>query len=164
MDTSRTAAPTLIALTVNGRAIELTVDTDRSLLDVLRNDLNLRSSHFGCGSGECGACMVLLEGTAVPACDTPFWSVAGKSVITSEGLGTPEDPHPVQSAFIACQAAQCGYCTSGMMIAATSLLRRLPHPTNAEIREGMARNLCRCGTHPRVMRAIERAAGGETQP
>jgi nicotinate dehydrogenase subunit A len=163
MDASPAAAQSSVAFTVNGRAIESMADANRSLLDILRNDLNLRSSHFGCGSGECGACMVLLEGVAVPACNTPLWSVANKCVVTSEGLGTPEKPHPVQSAFIAEQAAQCGYCTSGMMIAAASLLQRLPHPTDVEIREGMARNLCRCGTHPRVMRAIERAAGAETK-
>lgn len=147
-----------LSLEINGEIHELKVDPDRSLLDVLRNDLDLKSSHYGCGSGECGACMVLLDGRAVPACDTPVWSAAGKRIITSEGLGTPEHPHPVQSAFIAEQAAQCGYCTSGMMIAATALLQRCPQPTHAQICEGMERNLCRCGTHLRVMRAVKRAA------
>lgn len=155
-------APRTITLTINGRLHELNVDADRSLLDVLRNDLDLKSSHFGCGSGECGACMVLLDRHAVPACDTPMWSVMGKTVVTSEGLGTPDAPHPVQSAFIAEQAAQCGYCTSGMMIAATALLHRCPRPSQAQIREGMERNLCRCGTHPRVMRAVQRAAAAQT--
>lgn len=152
------AAETAITLTVNGRQHTLSVDAGRTLLDVLRNDLDLKSSHFGCGSGECGACMVLLDDSAVPACDTPMWAAAGKRVVTSEGLGTPQAPHPVQRAFIAEQAAQCGYCTSGMIIAATALLQRCPHPDDAQIREGMERNLCRCGTHLRVMRAIERAA------
>jgi nicotinate dehydrogenase subunit A len=147
-----------LTLTINGETRVLQVDQDRTLLDVLRNDLDLKSSHYGCGSGECGACMVLLDGRAVPACDTPMWSAAGKQVVTSEGLGTPQCPHPVQSAFIAEQAAQCGYCTSGMMIAAAALLKNCPQPTDAQIREGMERNLCRCGTHLRVMRAIERAA------
>jgi nicotinate dehydrogenase subunit A len=147
-----------IAVTVNGQAQVLTVDPDRSLLDVLRNDLGLRASHFGCGQGECGACMVLLDDQAVPSCDTPMWSVANKRVRTSEGLGTRAAPHPVQSAFIAEQAAQCGYCTSGMLVSAAALLQRIPCPDEAEVREGMARNLCRCGTHPRVMRAVARAA------
>ncbi len=146
-------------LTVNGQRRALAVDPERSLLDVLRNDLGLRASHFGCGEGECGACMVLLDGQPVPSCDTPMWSVEGKRVQTSEGLGTRAAPHPVQSAFIAEQAAQCGYCTSGMLVSAAAVLQRHPRPTDAQMREGMARNLCRCGTHPRVLRAIERAAG-----
>jgi nicotinate dehydrogenase subunit A len=146
-------------LTVNGQRRALAVDPERSLLDVLRNDLGLRASHFGCGEGECGACMVLLDGQPVPSCDTPMWSVEGKRVQTSEGLGTRAAPHPVQSAFIAEQAAQCGYCTSGMLVSAAAVLLRHPRPTDAQMREGMARNLCRCGTHPRVLRAIERAAG-----
>jgi nicotinate dehydrogenase subunit A len=147
-----------IAFTLNGRATVLRVDGGRRLLDVLRNDLDLKSSHYGCGSGECGACFVLLDDRAVPACDTPMWSVAGKRIVTSEGLGTPEHPHPLQTAFIAEQAAQCGYCTSGMLIAGAALLQRCPHPSDAEIREGMERNLCRCGTHLRVMRAIRGAS------
>jgi len=147
-----------LALSVNGQPRSLAVDPDRSLLDVLRNDLGLRAARFGCGAGECGACMVLVDGRAVPSCDTPMWSVAGKQVRTVEGLGTRAAPHPVQDAFIAEQAAQCGYCTSGMLIAAVALLQRHPRPGDDEIREGMARNLCRCGTHPRVMRAIVRAA------
>jgi nicotinate dehydrogenase subunit A len=149
-----------IAFTLNGRATVLNVDGERRLLDVLRNDLDLKSTHFGCGSGECGACFVLLDDRAVPACDTPMWSVAGKHVVTSEGLGTLESPHPLQTAFIVEQAAQCGYCTSGMLIAGAALLRRCPHPSEAEIREGMERNLCRCGTQLRVIKAIRRA--GET--
>ena len=147
-----------IAVTVNGQARALAVDPDRSLLDVLRNDLGLRASHFGCGQGECGACMVMLDGQAVPSCDTPMWSVANKRVLSSEGLGTRAAPHAVQSAFIAEQAAQCGYCTSGMLVSAAALLQRHSCPDEAAIREGLARNLCRCGTHPRVMRAVARAA------
>jgi nicotinate dehydrogenase subunit A len=152
-----------IALTVNGVPRVLAVEPDRTLLDVLRNDLGLRASHFGCGAGECGACMVLLDGRAVPSCDTPIWSAAGKHVRTAEGLGTRAAPHPVQSAFVAEQAAQCGYCTSGMLVSAVALLQCNPCPGDAEIREGMARNLCRCGTHPRVMRAIVRAAAAMGQ-
>ena len=148
----------MISVTVNGVLRTLDVDADRSLLDVLRNDLALRASHFGCGIGECGACMVLIDDRAVASCETPLWSVEGKRVRTSEGLGTREAPHALQHAFIAEQAVQCGYCTSGMLIAATALLTRDLEPDEAAIREGMARNLCRCGTHPRVMRAIVRAA------
>jgi nicotinate dehydrogenase subunit A len=146
-----------ISFTLNGRAILLQVESGRLLLDVLRNDLDLKSSHYGCGSGECGACFVLVDDHAVPACNTPMWSVAGKHVVTSEGLGTPASPHPLQTAFIAEQAAQCGYCTSGMLIAGAALLKRCPRPSDADIRAGMERNLCRCGTHVRVMRAIRRA-------
>ena len=147
-----------VSVTVNGVLRTLDVDADRSLLDVLRNDLALRASHFGCGIGECGACMVLIDDSAVASCETPLWSVEGKRVRTSEGLGTREAPHALQHAFIAEQAVQCGYCTSGMLIAAVALLTRDLEPDEAAIREGMARNLCRCGTHPRVMRAIVRAA------
>lgn len=147
-----------IAFTLNGRAVQLYVEGDRRLLDVLRNDLDLKSSHYGCGAGECGACFVLLDDQAAPACDTPMWAVAGKRVETSEGLGTPREPHPLQTAFIAEQAAQCGYCTSGMLIAGVALLRRCPQPSDAQIRAGMERNLCRCGTQLRVIKAIRRAA------
>jgi nicotinate dehydrogenase subunit A len=148
----------VVRVVVNGSEMTLTVDPQRTLLDVLRNDLGLRASHFGCGSGECGACMVLVDLQAQPACDTPMWAIAGKSIVTIEGLGDASRPHPVQRAFIAEQAAQCGYCTSGMVIAAASLLHKNPHPDDAEIRAAMDRNLCRCGTHPRVVRAIVRAA------
>ena len=149
-----------VTLTVNGtsRSFDAPADADRSLLDVLRNELGLRASHFGCGVGECGACMVMLDGRAVPACDTPLWSAAGKSVETSESLGTRAAPHALQTAFIAEQAVQCGYCTSGLLVSAAALLRQQPDPDEATIREAMARNLCRCGTHPRVVRAIVRAA------
>lgn len=151
-----------LTLTVNGSNQVLNVDPDRSLLDVLRNELGLRASHYGCGAGECGACMVLIDGCAVPSCAMPVWSVAGKQVLTAEGLGTRAAPHPVQSAFIAEQAVQCGYCTSGMLVSAVALLQRFPHSDEAQIREGMERNLCRCGTHPRVIRAIARVASGQT--
>lgn len=147
-----------VSITVNGVRRTLDVVADRSLLDVLRNELDLRASHFGCGVGQCGACMVLLDGHAVPSCDTPLWSADGKDVRTAEGLGTRAAPHALQLAFIEEQAAQCGYCTSGMLISAAALLRRDADPDEAAIRAGMARNLCRCGTHPRVMRAIVRVA------
>jgi len=150
--------PAPIALTVNGQPRSLALDPERSLLDVLRNELGLRASHYGCGAGECGACMVLIDGRAVPSCDTPLWAAAGKRVQTSEGLGSRSAPHPLQSAFIAEQAAQCGYCTSGMLVSAAALLQCHADPDDRQIRDGMARNLCRCGTHPRVVRAIVRAA------
>ncbi|MBU2408934.1 MAG: (2Fe-2S)-binding protein, partial [Gammaproteobacteria bacterium] len=156
-DAAATEAPPIV-LTVNDQRHQLQVAADRSLLDVLRNDLGLRASHFGCGSGECGACMVLLDGHPVPSCDTPMWSVSGKTVRTSEGLGSRAAPHPIQTAFIATQAVQCGYCTSGMLISAAALLEQHPRPTDSEMRQGLERNLCRCGTHPRVMRAIEQVA------
>ena len=147
-----------IAFTVNDQPRALVVEPDRTLLDVLRNDLGLRAAHFGCGVGECGACMVLLDGRAVPSCDTPVWSVENRHVRTAEGLGSRAAPHPVQSAFIAEQAAQCGYCTAGMLISAAALLQRVPCPDEGGIRDGMARNLCRCGTHPRVVKAVLRAS------
>lgn len=147
-----------VALTVNGVQHTLAVDADRSLLDVLRNELGLRASHYGCGAGECGACMVLVDERPVPSCDTPLWAAAGKQVRTSEGLGDRSRPHPIQQAFIAEQAVQCGYCTSGMLISAAALLAGQECPDEEQIRVAMARNLCRCGTHPRVMRAIVRAA------
>jgi nicotinate dehydrogenase subunit A len=150
--------PGSVPLTVNGVAHDLHADPDRMLLDVLRNDLDLKASHYGCGSGECGACTVLVDGVATPACNTPLWSVAGKSVATAESLGGPDRPHPLQHAFIQEQAAQCGYCTSGMLMAASALLRRCPRPTDDEIRESMARNLCRCGSYFRILRAIRRAS------
>jgi nicotinate dehydrogenase subunit A len=153
-----TTATVSITLTVNDQVRALEVDGNRPLLDVLRNDLGLRASHFGCGVGECGACMVLLDDHPVPSCDVPMWSAQGKHVRTVEGLGTRVAPHPVQLAFVAEQAAQCGYCTSGMLISAAALLKRWPTPDDAQIREGMARNLCRCGTHSRVIRAIVRAS------
>jgi nicotinate dehydrogenase subunit A len=147
------------SLVVNDAPRTLDVDGDRSLLDVLRNELGLRASRFGCGAGECGACMVLVDDRAVPSCDTPLRSVEGRRVRTAEGLGTRAAPHPLQRAFIAEQAAQCGYCTSGMLVSAAALLLRDADPDDAAIRDALARNLCRCGTHPRVVRAVARAAG-----
>ena len=152
-----------IHLRVNGIDYPVTVEQGRNLLSVIRTEIGLTGTKEGCDDCECGACMVLLDGRAVPSCDTPMWSAAGKHVRTAEGLGTRAAPHPVQSAFVAEQAAQCGYCTSGMLVSAVALLQCNPCPGDAEIREGMARNLCRCGTHPRVMRAIVRAAAAMGQ-
>jgi nicotinate dehydrogenase subunit A len=143
---------------LNGVEHELDADPDRSLLDVLRGKLGLTGPHFGCGAGECGACNVIIGDHAVSACDTPLWSAAGKDITTIEGLGTSERPHPLQRAFIAEQAMQCGYCVSGILISAAALLKRNPSPTSREVREALDRNLCRCGSHNRMVRAVLRAA------
>jgi nicotinate dehydrogenase subunit A len=154
--TTATAEPT--RLTVNGVERQIGVDPATPLLSVLRGTLGLTASHFGCGANQCGACFVLVDGHAVAACDTPLWAVAGKEVTTLEGLGTPEQAHPLQRAFIAEQAMQCGYCISGIIISAAALLRRNPSPTEAQVREALDRNLCRCGAHNRIVRAVLRAA------
>jgi nicotinate dehydrogenase subunit A len=147
-----------VRLTVNGIARAVGGDPDLPLLQVLRADLGLTAAHFGCGTGQCGACHVIVDGRAVPACDTPLGSVAGKSVTTLEGLGTPEKPHPLQRAFLAEQASQCGYCLSGIIMTAAALLAHNPRPAEAEVRTALDRNLCRCGAHNRMVRAILAAA------
>jgi nicotinate dehydrogenase subunit A len=154
---------------VNGRPVQLELDPETPLLYVLRNDLGLLGTRFGCGSGSCGACMVLVDGQPTPSCDLPLWSVAGKSVVTVEGLGDPHglqtasveglgDPHGLQTAFVEEQAAQCGYCLSGILVNAAALLEREPRPTEQAVRTQLDRNLCRCGVHNRVVRAVLRAA------
>jgi nicotinate dehydrogenase subunit A len=145
-------------LRINGSERRLTADGDAPLLDVLRNVLGLKGTRFGCGSEQCGACFVLIDGRAVPSCTTTLGSVAGKSIVTVEGLGGPESPHPLQKAFIVEQAAQCGYCTSGMLVSAAALLSRTPWPTEAEVKQALDRNICRCGSHNRIVRAVLRAA------
>lgn len=145
-------------LTVNGKAVAIAADPDTPLLHILRGDLGLTSPHLGCGANQCGACHVIVDGHAVASCDTPLWSVAAKSVTTLEGLGTPEAPHALQKAFIAEQAMQCGYCISGIMTTAAALLMHKPNPTEAEVRAALDRNLCRCGAHNRIVRAVLRAA------
>ena len=147
-----------IRFRLNGRAVEVDADPDRSLLDLLRGRLGLTGPHFGCGSGECGACHVMLGDRAVTSCDTPLWSVADKDVTTIEGLGTPAHPHPLQRAFIAEQAMQCGYCAAGILISAAALLKQNARPTEAEVRAALDRNLCRCGSQNRMVRAVLRAA------
>lgn len=149
---------TIIRFRLNGAETEIDADPDRSLLDILRAQLGMTGSHFGCGAGECGACNVIIDDRAVPACDMPLWSVADKDVTTVEGLGTAERPHPLQRAFIAEQALQCGYCVSGILMSAAALLKRNPSPTNRDVREALDRNLCRCGSHNRIVRAVLRAA------
>lgn len=153
-----------LRLTVNGEAMSLPVARATPLLYVLRNDLRLNGPKFGCGLGECGACAVLLDGRAARSCVVSAGAAEGKAVTTLEGLGTSGAPHPVQAAFIAEQAAQCGYCLNGMIITATALLRRVPHPTEAQIREALRYNLCRCGTHVEIVRAVQRAAGAVQRP
>lgn len=144
---------------INGSEHVLMVDGETSLLDVLRNTLGLKGTRFGCGAEQCGACFVLVDGRAVAACTTPLRAVKDKAVTTVEGLGSPGAPHPLQQAFILEQAAQCGYCTSGMLISAAALLARAPRPSEAEVRQALERNLCRCGCYNRVVRAVLRAAG-----
>jgi nicotinate dehydrogenase subunit A len=143
---------------LNGADTEIDADPDRSLLDILRGQIGMTGPHFGCGAGECGACNVIVGEHAVSACDTPLWSVADKDVTTIEGLGTSEHPHPLQRAFIAEQALQCGYCVSGILMSAVALLKRNPSPTSREVKEALDRNLCRCGSHNRMVRAVLRAA------
>ena len=148
----------MIRLIVNGQQRDVTVDPETPLLYVLRNDLGLTGTKFGCGLGQCGTCTVLVAGQAMRSCLTPVQAVAGQEVTTIEGLGSPERPHPLQAAFIEEQAAQCGYCTPGIVMAATAFLARTPRPTEAQIKEALAGTLCRCGTHDRVIRAVKRAA------
>lgn len=146
-------------LRVNGAAVAVTAEDSTALLYVLRNDLGLKGTRFGCGEGLCGACTVHLDGRAVMSCDTPMWTVEGKSVTTIEGLCTPAGLGPLQQAFVDCQAGQCGYCLSGVIMAAKALLDSNPHPTRAQICAAIDRNLCRCGTHGRILRAIESVCG-----
>jgi len=148
----------VIAIRVNGAEHKVSAHADTPLLYILRNDLGLKGTRFGCGNGECGACYVIIEGRAVASCDTPLWSVAGKDILTIEGLGSEGGLHPLQQAFIDEQAAQCGYCASGIMMSAAALLANNPAPTDAEIRAALDKNLCRCGTHNRIVRAVQRAA------
>lgn len=147
-----------ISFTLNGRPAALDADPQRPLLDVLRNEYGLKAARHGCGLGQCGACMVLLGERAVTSCDLPLQAVAGQAVTTLEGLGTRAAPHPLQSAFIEEQALQCGFCTSGLLVAAAALLARNPRPSQAEVRAALDANLCRCGVHDRVVRAVLKAA------
>ena len=145
-------------LCINGTTAEVEADPDTPLLYALRNDLGLKGTRFGCGNGQCGACFVLVDGHPTPSCDTPLWSAAGKTVTTVEGLINGGELHPLQRAFLAEQAAQCGYCTSGILMSAAALLRNNPRPTEAEVRAALDRNLCRCGSHNRMVRAVLRTA------
>jgi nicotinate dehydrogenase subunit A len=147
-------------LNVNGATVSITVDDpDTPLLYILRNELGLHGPRFGCGLGQCGACTVHIDGNAVRSCITPLSSVKDGKVVTLEGLGTDERPHPVQQAFIEEQAVQCGYCINGMIMQSAALLARTPKPSEHEIKAELASNLCRCGTHLRIVHAVKRAAG-----
>ena len=150
---------TPLALSVNGRVHHVPAAAAQApLLAVLRNDLGLNGPKYGCGLGECGACTVLVDGIAARACVIPAGGVAGRAITTLEGLGHRGQPHPVQQAFIDEQAAQCGYCLNGMIMMAVALLAREPHPSEAQIRQELSANLCRCGTHVEIVRAVQRAA------
>ena len=145
-------------ISVNGRALDVTADGETPLLYVLRNDAGCKGVRYGCGLGQCGTCTVIIDGKPVQSCDVPVSAVAGKSITTVEGIGSAEKPHPLQAAFVEEQAAQCGYCTTGIIMSAKVLLDANPSPSAAEIKQALAKNLCRCGTHLRIVRAIKRAA------
>ena len=149
----------MFELTVNARPVKVDVDPDVPLIYVLRNDLGLNGPKLGCARGQCGACTVHLDGIATRSCQTPVKAAVGRKIVTLEGLGTPEKPHPVQTAFIAEQALQCGYCTNGMIMQAAAFLAQNPAPSEADVRANMNANLCRCGCQPRVVRAVLKAAG-----
>lgn len=153
-----TPSPEAITVLVNGRSEEIHTERDTALLYVLRNHLGLKGTRFGCGLGLCGACLVLVDGTPVHSCDTPMWAVGDQEVTTVEGLSPPERPHPVARAVVDGQAAQCGYCVSGMVVAAAGLLAGNDDPTDGEVRAALDRNLCRCGAHNRIVRAVLAAA------
>ncbi|MCP1843676.1 nicotinate dehydrogenase subunit A [Bradyrhizobium sp. USDA 4524] len=151
--------PTSVSLDVNGRLVTIEVDDPgMPLLYALRDNLQLKGPRFGCGLGQCGTCAVLLDDEPVLSCEVPLTKVANKKVVTLEGLGSPEEPSPVQQAFIDEQAAQCGYCLNGMIIHATALLAKAGNPTVPQIKKALADDLCRCGTHLRIVRAVQRAA------
>jgi nicotinate dehydrogenase subunit A len=151
----------VIELTVNGERCEVRSDPDTPLLYVLRDELGLLGARFGCGLGLCGACFVHVDGEPVPSCDTPLWSVAGKTVVTVEGLAGDGKLHPVRQAMLDEQAAQCAYCVTGVIMTAAALLRRTPHPDRTEVTQALDRNLCRCGAHERMVLAVLRSAGGD---
>ena len=151
--------PAPLRLVVNGREHRLAVPRDAPLLGVLRNDLALNGPKYGCGLGECGACLVLVDGRPARACAVPAGGVEGREVTTLEGLaGADGTLHPVQQAFVECQAAQCGYCLNGMIVSTVALLARVPQPSDAEVRAALSHNLCRCGTHVEILQAVQRAA------
>ncbi len=147
-----------IDLNLNGRARTVHAEENTPLLYVLRNDCGLKGTRYGCGASQCGSCHVLLDGASVPACDTPLWAAEGKSLVTVEGLGDGTALHPLQQAFIDEQAAQCGYCLSGILVTAAALLQRYPQPSDRQVREALDPHLCRCGSHNRIVRAVLRAA------
>ncbi len=147
-----------IAITVNGTARQVAAPETTTLLDVLRNQLGLMGTRYGCGLEQCGCCMVLVDGQPVHSCTREVGTLAGKAVTTIEGLGSAAEPHPLQQAFLDEQAGQCGYCLSGILISAKALLDKNPAPSRADIVAALDKHLCRCGSHPRILRAVERAA------
>jgi nicotinate dehydrogenase subunit A len=147
-----------ISMTVNGVSVSLEADPDIPLLDVLRNRLGLTGTKFGCGLEQCGCCMVLIDGSPVKSCGKALSTATGKSIVTIEGIGTPEQPHPLQQAFLDEQAGQCGYCLAGILVSAKALIDRNPAPSRREIALALDDNICRCGSHNRILRAVERAA------
>ena len=147
-----------IKMSVNGQDVSVTAAPDTPLLDVLRNHLDLKATRYGCGLEQCGTCMVLIDGQAEYSCAREVGSVAGRSITTLEGMGTPEHLHPLQRAFLEEQAGQCGFCLSGILVSAKALLDRNPSPTRADIVAALDTHLCRCGAHPRILRAVEKAA------
>ncbi|BBZ30808.1 oxidoreductase [Mycolicibacterium madagascariense] len=150
--------PAPVAISVNGHRAVVTTEPDTDLLYVLRNHLGLTGTRFGCGLALCGSCLVLIDGRPTYSCDTPVGAVGERKVVTVEGLSPPGRPHPVAQAIVAGQAAQCGYCTSGIVVSAAALLDRNPDPTDDEVREALDDNLCRCGAHNRIVRAVLSAA------
>ena len=147
-----------IRLIVNGRNVDVAADGETPLLDILRNHLGLIGTKFGCGQEQCGCCMVLIDGKPEKSCGKALSTVSGREIVTVEGLGTPDRPHPLQQAFLDEQAGQCGYCLPGILISAKALLDQNPSPSRAQIAAALDDNICRCGSHPRILRAIERAA------
>jgi nicotinate dehydrogenase subunit A len=151
--------PKKFDFSVNGEAVSVSLDNEETpLLDVLRNELGLMGTRFGCGLEQCGCCMVLIDGVPEKCCTKPVWSVAGKKITSIEGLGSAERPHPLQRAFLDEQAGQCGYCLSGILITSKAILDKNPKPSRAEIAQALDGNICRCGSHNRIMRAVEKAA------
>jgi len=145
-------------ITVNGRMLNVAADAETPLLYILRNDAGCKGVRYGCGVGQCGSCTVIIEGKPVQSCDVPVSAVAGKSITTIEGIGTMDHPHPLQRAFIEEQAAQCGYCATGIIMSAKALLDVNKSPSDDELKKALSKNLCRCGTHQRILRAVKRAA------
>ncbi len=149
--------PETYRLRINGAEREVTLEGDTPLLYALRNDCEMKGAKFGCGLAQCGACTVIMDGAAIRSCRTPVRTAQGREIVTIEGIGSDAAPHPLQKAFIELQAAQCGYCINGMVMSAKAFLDQSPHASNAEIRDALSGNLCRCGTHTRILRAIEKA-------
>jgi nicotinate dehydrogenase subunit A len=152
-----------LEITVNGHAHPVRATAETPLLYVLRNELHLYAAKFGCGLAQCGSCRVLVDGVAQPSCNLPVSEAVGKQIVTLEGLSGANELHPLQQAFLDEQAGQCGYCIPGMIISAAGLLNHNPAPTDAEIRDALAINVCRCGSHPRILRAIQRVVGGAVE-